>query len=95
METVSIKKLYNQFKKCPDNEGLSYTYFKYFLMKRLEKAKAPGKSLGFVFDPGIGRGYLQLSVSAFSILEAMKISQGEFIERYKKRTRNYPGILNE
>ena len=86
METVSIRKLYNQFKKCPEYETLSYPYFKFLLMKKLDSINVPGKSLVFTFNRGFYyHDYFQVKVSILNILKAMKISKEEFIEQYKGR----------
>jgi len=95
METVSLRKIYNQFRKCPDYETLSYSYFKYALMKRLEKALVPGKSMNFVFDSGQYPRYLQLSIDILDILKAVKISKKEFLKIYEERKKDYPGTLYE
>ena len=93
-EIVSIRKLYNEFFKNPEAEKMSYSYFKYFLMKRLEKAKAPGMYLVFTFGSGY-HNYFTLKVRILEILRAMKISKDEWFSWYRKHTKNYPGVLYE
>ena len=96
MEVVSIRKLYNEFKKCPDYEKLSYPYFKFFLMKRLEKAKAPGIFLVFSFNRGLHyHDYFQIKVPVLDILKAMKIDKSEWFSWHRKHWKNYPGMLYE
>lgn len=93
MEVVSIRKLYNQFKKSPYYEVLSYPYFKFLLMRRLEGVEAPGKTMSFIFDPGRYH-YFQLSVNVLDILKAMKISKKEFTTRYKTKAKGVAGVLD-
>lgn len=93
METVSIKKLYNQFKESPQYEILSYPYFKYLLMKKLESINVPGKSITFSFDKGY-HNYFQVKIDVLDILKAMKISKEEFIEWCIRRTNRLQGVLD-
>ena len=95
METVSIRKLYNQFKKCPKYETLSYSYFKFLLMKKLESIRAPGKGISFTFNPGRDFHFFRIRVNILDILKAVGISKEEFIERYKEKIVSVPGVLDE
>lgn len=91
---TTVKKLYNQFKKSPHYKKLSYPYFKFLLMRRLEEMPVPGKAISFVFDPGRAYHYLQLNVSVLDILKTMKISKKEFIARYREKEKGVSGVLD-
>jgi len=94
MEIISIRKLYNEFFKNPEAEKMSYSYFKYFLMKRLEKARAPGLFLTFTFARGY-HDYFSYEVRVLDILKAMKIDKAEWFSWHRKHWKGYPGVLYE